>query len=96
MPRLTIAAQARADLQEIYAYVGRDDPDAARRVLQRLRTAATQLAAHPRIGRDRSNDLRFGIYSFPVGAYVMFYREQPGGIVLVRVIHGSRDLTALF
>jgi len=48
------------------------------------------------MGRNRSEDLRPGLYSFPVGAYVLFYREQPGGIALVRVIHGSRDLLKLF
>ncbi len=58
--------------------------------------AARQLAQHPRMGRNRSEDLRPGLYSFPVGAYVLFYREQPGGIALVRVIHGSRDLLKLF
>jgi toxin ParE1/3/4 len=96
MPRLTIAAQAQADLQEIFNYVAQDHPEAARRVLQRLRVAARQLAQHPRMGRNRSEDLRCGLYSFPVGAYVLFYREQPGGIALVRVIHGSRDLLKLF
>lgn len=96
MPRLTIAAQAQVDLQEIFNYVAQDHPEAARRVLQRLRVAARQLAQHPRMGRNRSEDLRPGLYSFPVGAYVLFYREQPGGIALVRVIHGSRDLLKLF
>jgi toxin ParE1/3/4 len=47
------------------------------------------------MGRSRE-DLRPDLFSFPVGQYVLFYREQPGGIVLVRVIHGRRDLPALF
>ena len=48
------------------------------------------------MGRSREEDLRPDLFSFPVGRHVLFYRPQPGGIVLVRVIHGARDLPALF
>ena len=47
------------------------------------------------MGRSRK-DLRPDLFSFPVGKHVLFYRPQPAGIVLVRVIHGARDLPALF
>ena len=94
MARLTITAHARADLQEIHSHIAKDNPGAARRFAQRLREKARQLAETPGMGRSRE-DLRPDLFSFPVGQYVLFYREQPGGIVLVRVIHGSRDLPAL-
>ena len=48
------------------------------------------------MGRSRAEDLRPDLFSFPVGKHVLFYRSQRGGIVLVRVIHGARDLPALF
>lgn len=95
MARLIITAHARADLQEIHSHIARDNPGAARRFVTRLRSKARQLAETPGMGRIRE-DLRPHLFSFPVGQYVLFYREQPGGIVLVRVIHGSRDLPALF
>ena len=41
-------------------------------------------------------ELRPELFSFPVGRHLLFYRPQPGGIVLVRVLHGARDLPALF
>ena len=95
MARLTITESARADLQEIRAYIAKDNPVAARRVVERLRAQARKLAATPGIGRSRQ-DLRPALFSFPVGRHVLFYRPQPGGIVLVRVIHDARDLPALF
>jgi toxin ParE1/3/4 len=95
MARLTITESARADLREIRAYIAKDNPAAARRVVERLRAQARKLAATPGIGRSRK-DLRPGLFSFPVGKHVLFYRPQAGGIVLVRVIHGARDLPALF
>lgn len=96
MARLTITAHARADLQEIHSHIARDKPGAARRFVERLRAKARQLAETPGMGRSRSEDLRPDLFSFPVGQYMLFYRQQPDGIVLVRVIHGSRDLPALF
>jgi toxin ParE1/3/4 len=96
MARLTITAHARADLQEIHSHIAKDKPEAARRFVERLRAKARQLAETPGMGRSRGEDLRPNLFSFPVGQYILFYREQPGGIVLVRVIHGSRDLPALF
>ena len=95
MARLTITESARADLREISAYIAQDNPAAARRVIERLRAQARKLAQTPGIGRSRK-DLRADLFSFPVGTHVLFYRPQPGGIVLVRVLHGARDLPALF
>jgi toxin ParE1/3/4 len=95
MARLTITESARADLQEIRAYIAKGNPQAARRIVERLRAKARKLAQTPGIGRSRQ-DLRPDLFSFPVGKQVLFYRPQAGGIVLVRVIHGARDLPALF
>jgi toxin ParE1/3/4 len=95
MARLTVTESARADLREIRAYIAKDNPAAARRVVERLRAQARNLAAIPGMGRSRE-DLRPDLLSFPVGKHVLFYRPQPGGILLVRVIHGARDLPALF
>lgn len=95
MARLTITAHARTDLREIHSYIAKDNPEAARRLIERLRAKARALAETPGMGRSRG-DLRPELFSFPVGRHVLFYRPQPGGIVLVRVLHGARDLPALF
>lgn len=96
MARLTITAHARADLQEIHSHIAKDKPESARRFVERLRAKARKLAETPGMGRSRAEDLRPDLFSFPVGQYLLFYRRQPGGIVLVRVLHGSRDLPPLF
>jgi toxin ParE1/3/4 len=97
MARLTITVLARADLTEIRDYIARDNPTAARRLIERLRDKARAVAESPGIGRSRESDLRLNLFSFPVGQYLLFYQPQRGGgIVLVRVLHGSRDLPALF
>jgi plasmid stabilization system protein ParE len=60
-------------LGEIRDYIAKDNPAAARRVIERLRAQARQLAATPGIGRSRQ-ELRPELFSFPVGRHLLFYR----------------------
>jgi len=53
------------------------------------------LAEQPAMGRVRE-ELLHGLRSFPVGRYVIFYLTVPNGIDIVRVLHGSRDVNAIF
>jgi toxin ParE1/3/4 len=97
VPRLVIAPEARQDLRAIRGYIAKDDRKAADRFVTRLRDMARMLAGAPAIGRERpelGNDLR----SFVVDRYVLFYRPLSGavGIELVRVLHGARDVDAIF
>ncbi len=54
------------------------------------------LATQPNIGRRRDEDLRPGLRSFPVGEYVVIYRVQDEDVLILRVLHGGRDIPALF
>ena len=49
------------------------------------------LLRQPRAGRRR-DELMPGLRSFPFGAYVVFYRELHGGIRVIRILHGARDI----
>ena len=78
-------------------YIAKDDPQAARRVVMRLRDMARMLAGAPAMGRARP-ELGTNIRSFVADRYVLFYRPLTGaaGIELVRVLHGARDVDAIF
>jgi toxin ParE1/3/4 len=47
------------------------------------------------MGRNR-DELHFGLQSFPVGMYLIFYVPINGGINIVRVLHGMRDIDTFF
>ena len=96
MAQLYITAHARADLKDIYSYISKDKPEAAKRFVKRFHDKAMDLAENPGMGKNRGEDLRPDLFSFPVGQYVLFYLQQSKHIVLVRVIHGSRDLPSIF
>jgi toxin ParE1/3/4 len=97
MPRLILAPEARQDLREIRDHIARDNSEAARRFVVRLRNMARVLAGVPAMGRARP-ELGAHIRSFVADRYVLFYRplRRPVGIELVRVLHGARDVDAIF
>jgi toxin ParE1/3/4 len=95
MPRFVIAPEARRDLGGIRDHIARDNPEAARRVVIRLRDLARLLAGAPALGRRRP-ELGSGLRAFVADPYVLFYRPLTGGIESARVLHGARDIDALF
>ena len=86
---------SRKDYRAVWDYIAQDDPDAADRVLRSFDEAVQMLCDHPHGGPSRP-ELRPRLRSFPVGSYVLFYRPIRGGIELVRVLHGARDMRKVF
>jgi len=95
MSRFRISRQARQDLKEIYRYIARDKPTAAYRLRQTFEATFAALARNPFMGEARP-DFGQDVRVFGVGSYVVFFRPAPAGIVLARVIHGARDILALW
>src|ERR1035437_3454865 len=69
----------------------RSQPVAADRFLAALDETCGLLAGHPGMGQLR-RELGEGVRSFPIGNYLVFYTTAPGGIDVVRVIYGGRNL----
>ena len=95
MPRAVQSSQARIDLIEIGLYIARDNPAAANRLVDTLESKYELLASAPGMGESRP-DLLPDLHSFTVKSYVIYYREIPDGIEVVRVLHGARDAAAVF
>ena len=95
MKTFVLSPAAEQDLAEIETHVARDHQHAASRLLDALEAACRLLAVHPEAGRRR-DEIAPGVRSFPVGSYVIFYRQLPGTVGIARVLHGSRDLPATF
>jgi len=87
-------AQSELDLIAIWLYIAQDNPSAADHLLDTIEEKGWLLAENPKLGQARpdiAEDFRY----LPVGRYLMLYREIPGGIELVRVVHGMRMLADL-
>ena len=85
---------ANNDLLEIWLYIAEDNFDAADKWIDTLNKKCKQIAANPLIGRFRK-ELAPDIRSFPVGNYILFYKAIDDGILLIRVLHGNRDIGAI-
>lgn len=95
MLRIKRTPAAKADVLGIWKRIARDNFDAAERWLEKIDRALKLLAELPGAGARRE-EIAPGMRSFPVGNYLIFYRELKGAIEVVHVIHGARHLPDVF
>jgi toxin ParE1/3/4 len=95
VPEVLRTSKANLDLIHIGLTIAESNPVAADRLLDAVDKTCQLLATQPGMGRRRP-ELAANVRSFPVGQYIIFYREVPEGIQVLRVLHGARDLPGLF
>ena len=95
MNRPKLTDEAEADLGGIWVRIARDSPANATRFINRVLERCERLADMPGTGRPRA-DLGPDLRSVALGNYLIFYRPIEGGIEVVRVLHGRRNIAALF
>jgi plasmid stabilization system protein ParE len=99
---VSLAPQARRDIIEAAVHIAGDNPDAADRFIAAVEETLAALLRQPSMGAPRpfADSRLSGMRMFPVTgftAYLIFYRPQDGrGILVVRVLHGARDIGAIF
>jgi plasmid stabilization system protein ParE len=85
----------------IWEFIVKDNPDAATHIIEAAYETFKILAANPGLGRPRQfrNSRLRGIRSWQVSDfenYLVFYRGVKGGIQVLHIYHGARDIEALF
>ncbi len=81
-------------MAEAARWISKDSPSPARRLRRSLTDLARLLGEHPHVGVARpeiaDEPLRFALVKgFP---YVVLYDPTPGPPLILRVLHGARDL----
>jgi toxin ParE1/3/4 len=99
--KLLWSNQARTDLLEIYAMIGREQPAAAERYFDRIEAKAKLLQSQPRMGLRRP-DIRQSVRVLVEAPYLLLYRTDPDtdegpvdAVEIVRLVDGRRDLKNL-
>lgn len=95
MPDAILSRRAERDLAEISGYIALDNPTKAYEFEEALLARARQIAAAPLAFRARP-ELGEGIRPCPLGHYVLFYTVSGRHVRIERILHGARDLDALF
>lgn len=93
-----LAPAAKADLAEIWNYIAGKSAsvETANRQLEKLANSFLLLASQPYLGRDRSSEFGQRRRSFAVGEYICVYRIHDAEVIILRVVHGRRDLESIF
>lgn len=92
---VTVTQPARRDVRGIVGYIAKDNPRAAERFANDLAGKFATLDEAPLIGREHA-DFGTGIRFFPFGSYLIIYRSEKAGVVIIRVLHGARNLPDAF
>jgi len=86
------SARARQDLKDIGHYIARDNPQAARRWIEKIRIRAQQAASMPRSGRIVPEIGREDIREVLEGAYRIVYQINNNSVDILIVTEGHRLL----
>ena len=97
MTSAAFAPRARRDLLAAVRWIAKDNPAAARALRDAIGHAADQIGAHPGIGVSRP-DLADEPYRFVVLTgfpYLIVYNATRRPPMILRILHGARDLPEL-
>jgi toxin ParE1/3/4 len=88
--RLIFSRAAVQDLVRLREFIAKHNPEAAKRVSQRLRGAINGLVNNPQIGRPVA-DLPGEIRDLIFGKYVVRYEVRTNSLYVLRIWHGKED-----
>ena len=100
MSDYALADSVVGELDEIWGYIAKDNPEAAIQVVEAVYETFQRLANHPGLGRPHHSPhpeiqgLRFRpVWGYT--RYLVLYREILGGIEILHVYHDARNISAL-
>jgi toxin ParE1/3/4 len=100
--RVVLRPEAEHDLDEQAEYIASERSiEVALKFYAAVEETLALILAHPRMGAARrfGNPLLAGLRTCVVKGYekhLVFYRPAKGGIEVIRVLHGARDIERLF
>lgn len=95
MKQVRFTAQAELDLEEIGDYIAADNPSRALAFVQAIREHCKRIAAAPS-GYPAHPELGENLRSCAHGRYRIIFQPRADDVLIVRVLHGARDLVVHF
>ena len=90
-----LTPEARANLDDICAFVAEDSIDAALRLVDAFEHAFDQLAAMPGVGHTREELTPRPVKFWRVYSYLVVYDPASTPPTIVAILHGARDVERL-
>ena len=85
---------ALRDLQQIGRHIALDDPAAAQRLRNAIARRIDVLRQFPESARPRP-EFGLNIRTIPIGRYIVVLRVELPKVIVLRIVHGARDLPRL-
>jgi len=82
---------AADDLERICDHIGRDSPEAARRVAGTIYNACAKLKDFPRAGRSSKRMPGRRELLFPSLPYIVLYRVTDSAVEISRIFHAAQE-----
>jgi len=90
--RKVLAPLARRDIKDLADYIGAQDTAAALRLLRRIEKTIQLLAQRPHVGPLAMQSYSMPMRRMSVPPYIVFYSTTKTELIVLRVLHASRDL----
>jgi plasmid stabilization system protein ParE len=90
-----LTPEARANLDDICAFIADGSVDAALRVLDAFQRAFDQLVAMPGIGHTREDLTTSPVKFWTVYSYLVVYDPTSTPLTIIAILHGARDVERL-
>ena len=84
---------ASSDLEAIGDYIGQDNLARAHSFVLEIRNKCRKIASAPMTYKCRP-EFGEGIRSCTFGRYVIFYKAEDDGVLIIRILHGAMDISA--
>jgi toxin ParE1/3/4 len=91
MRQLRFVSAAANDLADIRRFIRQQNPAAAAVMMKRFRNLFRLFLRNPGMGELRTDLPHDGIRSFSVGNYVVYFRQQPSVVEVLRIVHGAQQ-----
>ncbi len=91
---LKISDLARADIEQIWLYISKQNIDSAHRTIFEIEQRLSMLSFNPRIGKVRT-DVSRNMRTFPYKNYSIIYVIEGNNVRITRILHQSRNIKKL-
>ena len=95
MVPVSFSPKSRQDLLDIGDYIAKDSLAKARSFVAKLMDQCQRIGTAP-LAYPGREDLAPGLRMAPMGRYAVFFRVLGDMVRIERVLHGARDLPAIF
>lgn len=91
MTGYVLSPRAQADIEDIWDYSATQwGVKQAEIYIRKIQVVIEHVAAEPGIARS-CDAIRPGYWKYPAGSHVIFFKLMPGGINVIRILHGRMD-----